>query len=76
MGLIAGLSFLFLLALDKKKMPLCLKALAGGAFITLFELVFGFILNLHYHLNVWDYRQNFQNLVESVVDLVEELRFV
>ena len=61
MGLIAGLSFLFLLALDKKKMPLFLKALAGGTFITLFELVFGVILNLHYHLNVWDYRKNFGN---------------
>lgn len=69
MGLIAGLSFLFLLALDKKKMPLYLKALAGGAFITLFELVFGFVLNLHYRLNVWDYRNNFGNFKGQICPL-------
>ncbi len=58
MGMISGLSFLFLLALDKYRIPLPLKALAGGLFITLLELVAGIILNLHYHLNVWDYSRN------------------
>jgi len=61
MGLVAGLSFLFLLVLDEKKIPLPVKAILGGLFITLLELLAGVILNLHYQMNVWDYRQSFGN---------------
>lgn len=56
MGFIAGLSFLFLLALDEKKLPLWVKALAGGSFITALELAAGWILNLHYRMGIWSYR--------------------
>ena len=69
MGMISGLAFLFLLALDKYKLPLPLKALAGGLFITLLELVAGIILNLHYHLNVWDYSRNFGDFQGQICPL-------
>ena len=69
MGMISGLAFLFLLALDKYKLPLPLKALAGGLFITLLELVAGIILNLHYHLNVWDYSRNFGDFKGQICPL-------
>lgn len=69
MGMISGLSFLFLLALDKYKIPLPLKALAGGLFITLLELLAGIILNLHYHLNVWDYSRNFADFKGQICPL-------
>jgi len=69
MGLVSGLAFLFLLALDEKKIPLPLKALAGGMFITLLELVAGIILNLHLHLGVWDYSQNFGDFKGQICPL-------
>ena len=73
MGLIAGLSFLFLLALDQKKIPLPLKAVMGGTFITLFELLFGMILNLHYHLNVWDYHRHRGHLKGQICPLFSSI---
>ena len=69
MGLVAGLASLFLLLLDEKKLPLLVKAIAGGLFITLLELVAGIILNLHYQLNVWDYRESFGNFKGQICPL-------
>lgn len=62
MGLVAGLSFLFLLTIDQKKMPLLAKAFLGGVFITLLEFLAGMILNLHFRLAVWDYSDSFWNI--------------
>lgn len=69
MGLVAGLSFLFLLALDEKKLPLFVKAVAGGLFITLLELFAGIILNLHLHLGVWDYSRSFGDFKGQICPL-------
>lgn len=55
MGLCAGLTFLFLLILDRKPLPLWLKALLGGLFVTLLELPAGLLLNQYYRMGVWDY---------------------
>lgn len=69
MGLVAGLAFLFLLHIDRKKLPLWCKALLGGLFITLLELCAGVILNLHFHLGVWDYRESFGNFQGQICPL-------
>ena len=55
MGLLAGLAFVFLLFLDKYRLPFFVKALSGAAFITLLEFFFGIYLNLYLGLGVWDY---------------------
>ncbi len=55
MGLCAGLTFLFLLILDRKPLPLWSKALLGGLFVTLLELPAGLLLNRYYRMGVWDY---------------------
>ena len=69
MGLVSGLAFLFLLVLDEKKLPLPVKALLGGIFITLLELLAGIILNLHYHLGVWDYSRSFGDFKGQICPL-------
>ena len=69
MGLVSGLAFLFLLVLDEKKIPLPVKALLGGLFITLLELIAGIILNLHYHMGVWDYSKSFGDFKGQICPL-------
>lgn len=69
MGLVSGLAFLYLLLLDERKLPLPVKALAGGLFITLLELITGLILNLHYHLNIWDYHESFGDFKGQICPL-------
>ena len=75
MGLIAGLSFLFLLFVDSKKLPLFVKALLGSLFITLLELSAGIILNLHLHLDIWDYRASFGNFKGQICPLFSLIWF-
>ena len=38
-----------------KNAPLLLKALGGSVIITVFEFFVGIIVNLLFHMNVWDY---------------------
>ena len=37
------------------KLPITFKALIGAAVVTLYEFTVGCIVNLWFHLNVWDY---------------------
>lgn len=69
MGLVSGLAFLFLLVLDEKKLPLPVKALLGGVFITSLELLAGIILNLHLELGIWDYRESFGDFKGQICPL-------
>ena len=64
-----GFSFLFLLVLDQKKLPLVVKAIFGSLFITTLELIAGIILNLRLHLGVWDYRDRFLNFQGQICPL-------
>ena len=69
MGLVSGLSFLFLLCLDEKRIPLWTKAVAGGLFITLLELSSGIVFNLYLQLGIWDYRESFGNFKGQICPL-------
>ena len=50
-----GLSFLLMGKLEKKKLPLLLRALAGSGVITAVELGTGLVVNREHQ--VWDYRR-------------------
>ncbi len=57
MLLAGGICFTFFGKIGEsfKKTSLFIKALIGGAFVTLVELVFGIIFNIVLKKNVWDY---------------------
>ena len=57
MLLLGGICFLGLYAGEKKfsSLPMAVKCLAGGVYITSLELVAGSIVNVALGMNVWDY---------------------
>ena len=57
MLLLGGICFLGLYAGEKKfsSLPMTVKCLAGGVYITSLELVAGSIVNVAFGMNVWDY---------------------
>ena len=56
MGLLAGISFVFLYFLDDSPLGFGVKMLAGGVLITVLEFFLGIYLNLYLQLGIWDYR--------------------
>lgn len=57
MAVCGAVCFLFIYRLNQKypRVPAVLRALAGGLFITLQELLFGCLFNLALDMHVWDY---------------------
>ncbi len=43
------------IAQEMKRLPMSAKCLMGALIITAVELLFGYIFNLKYGMNVWDY---------------------
>lgn len=61
-----ALSFLVFIGLEMKGAPILLKCIAGAAVITLIELLFGWIFNIKYQMNVWDYSKMPLNLAGQI----------
>lgn len=59
-----GTCFLLLGALERKRLPLLLRAAAGSAVITAVELSTGLLVNRQYQ--VWDYRDQPGNLLGQI----------
>lgn len=57
MSLAGGISLCFLALIQKYLKPLrfIYRCLAGGAFITAIELLFGYVFNMVLKMEVWDY---------------------
>ena len=56
MFVLGGLCFVIIgLMNERKSMPLLCQMLIGTFIITSLELMFGYILNIRLHLDVWDY---------------------
>ena len=56
--------------------PITLKALLGAAVITLYELAVGCIVNLWFHLGVWDYSMHAYSLWGQICPLFSFLWFL
>ena len=58
MGVLGGMCFVLLGLINERytwDIPLWIQMLLGSFIITLLEFIAGCILNLHFHLNIWDY---------------------
>lgn len=58
MGVLGGMCFILLGLINERytwDIPLWIQMLLGSFIITLLEFIAGCILNLHFHLNIWDY---------------------
>lgn len=58
MGILGGMCFVLLGLINERytwDIPLWIQMLLGSFIITLLEFIAGCILNLHFHLNIWDY---------------------
>lgn len=69
MGILGGVSLLFIGALNKwftYEMPLVLQAFVGSIFITICEFMFGVILNIWLKLNIWDYTDLTGNILGQI----------
>lgn len=58
MGILGGMCFILLGLINERytwDIPLWIQMLLGSFIITLLEFIAGCILNLHFHLNIWDY---------------------
>lgn len=57
MGIVGGICFVLIGMIDEimPNTPFWLQALFGGLIVTIVELVSGILINLVFHLNVWDY---------------------
>lgn len=49
-----------------KKAPLIMKCLLGAVIITIIELIFGYIFNIKYQMNVWNYENMPMNLFGQI----------
>ena len=56
----------FFIAEQMKKAPLITKCLLGAVIITAIEFIFGYIFNLKYDMNVWDYSNMPLNLLGQI----------
>lgn len=58
MGVLGGMCFVLLGLINERytwDIPMWIQMLLGSFIITLLEFIAGCILNLHFHLNIWDY---------------------
>ena len=71
MALTGGICFVSLFRFYEKfpKMSLKIKCIAGSLIITFFEGICGFIVNVKYKLNVWDYSRCILNLKGQICPL-------
>ncbi len=69
-------SLLHLLNGKKRKNPLWKKCLAGSGVITGIEFVTGCVVNLTFHMNVWDYSSLAGNLLGQICPLYSALWFL
>ncbi len=71
MVILGGLCGMVLHRINKKarSYPLILRALAGAAFITALELAVGCVVNLTFHLQVWDYSEEPLNFLGQICPL-------
>lgn len=54
------------IAQEMKKAPLIMKCLLGAVIITIIELIFGYIFNIKYQMNVWNYENMPMNLFGQI----------
>lgn len=69
MFVLGGLCFMVIGLINEKytyDMPLVTQMIIGTFVITALEFVFGCILNLHLHLNVWDYSNLPMNILGQI----------
>lgn len=67
MGFAGAICFTILHALFVlRQMPLLLGCIVGAIIITAVEFLFGFIVNMRLHLNVWDYSKKPLNLYGQI----------
>ncbi|MDD6275783.1 MAG: hypothetical protein PUB20_03030 [Clostridia bacterium] len=78
MTLTGGITFvaLYLTNLKMKTKSLFLRCLAGSGIITAIEFVVGCIVNLKFHLNVWDYSDQKCNVLGQICPLFSFLWFL
>ena len=78
MTLTGGITFvaLYLANLKMKTKSLFLRCLAGSAIITAIEFVVGCIVNLEFHMNVWDYSDQKFNVLGQICPLFSFLWFL
>jgi len=77
MAFAGALSLLFIVYLCDRhtSLPLPLKATLSSVFISAIEFLIGIIVNLWLKFNVWDYSDNFGNIMGQVCPLYSILWF-
>ena len=69
MFILGGLCFVFLGLLNEKytrDIPLVIQMIIGTFIITFLEFIAGCILNIHLHLNIWDYSKMPFNIMGQI----------